>query len=52
MVEPQEVDDTSLKRDVIGLIQDVIVYKFPKRPHPESCRDRIDPRTDCPSAEP
>jgi predicted transposase/invertase (TIGR01784 family) len=35
MVEPQEVDDTSLKRDVIGLIQDVIVYKFPKRPRSE-----------------
>jgi predicted transposase/invertase (TIGR01784 family) len=31
----QEVNDASLKRDVIGLIQDVIVYKFPKRPRSE-----------------
>jgi predicted transposase YdaD len=31
----QAVNDASLKRDVIGLIQDVIVYKFPKRPRSE-----------------
>jgi predicted transposase/invertase (TIGR01784 family) len=31
----QQVNDASLKRDVIGLIQDVIVYKFPKRPRQE-----------------
>ncbi len=31
----QEVNDASLKRDVIGLIQDVIVYKFPQRPRSE-----------------
>ncbi len=31
----QAVNDVSLKRDVIGLIQDVIVYKFPKRPRSE-----------------
>lgn len=30
-----QVSDASLKRDVIGLIQDVMVYKFPKRPRQE-----------------